>query len=90
MAAKTVINTAGDCSENPGTGGFAAIIDRDGGWTTVSGGDPETTNNRMELVAPSSRLGDTWNTCPESGEARSRCARIPPAWSTVVNAFNKN
>lgn len=37
MTAKTVINTDGACYGNPGAVGFAAIIDRDGGRTTVSG-----------------------------------------------------
>ena len=37
MTAKTVINTDGACYGNPGPVGFAAIIDRDGGRTAVSG-----------------------------------------------------
>ena len=46
-----VINTDGACSINPGAGGFAAIVVIDGNETTVTGGDPDTTNNRMELAA---------------------------------------
>ena len=46
------INTDGACLGNPGPGGFAAIIEWDpDGLITVSGGDPATTNNRMELAA---------------------------------------
>ena len=46
------INTDGACTGNPGPGGFAAIIEWDpNGLITVSGGDPATTNNRMELAA---------------------------------------
>ena len=37
MTAKTVINTDGACYGNPGPVRFAAIIDRDGGRTAVSG-----------------------------------------------------
>ena len=46
-----VINTDGACSGNPGPGGFAAIVVIDGHETAVTGGDPATTNNRMELAA---------------------------------------
>ena len=46
-----VINTDGACSGNPGPGGFAAIVVIDGKETAVTGGDPATTNNRMELSA---------------------------------------
>ena len=46
------INTDGACLGNPGPGGFAAIIEwAPDGLITVSGGDPATTNNRMELAA---------------------------------------
>lgn len=45
--------TDGACSGNPGPGGWACILRDDvGGFETeLSGGDPETTNNRMELQA---------------------------------------
>ena len=46
-----VINTDGACSGNPRPGGFAAIVVIDGKETAVTGGDPATTNNRMELSA---------------------------------------
>ena len=51
-ATQMTIHTDGACSGNPGPGGFAAIIEWEpDGLITVSGGDPETTNNRMELSA---------------------------------------
>ena len=49
-----IIHTDGACSGNPGPGGFAAIVwsqDPERYITTVTGGDPDTTNNRMELSA---------------------------------------
>jgi ribonuclease HI len=48
MTQQITINTDGACIGNPGPGGFAAIISRDGqdGEITVSGGHPDTTNNR--------------------------------------------
>ena len=49
---QAVIHTDGACSGNPGPGGFGAIIVIDGTKTlTVTGGDPHTTNSRMELSA---------------------------------------
>ncbi len=43
--------TDGACSFNPGPGGYAAILMYNGREKVVSGGDKETTNNRMELMA---------------------------------------
>jgi ribonuclease HI len=43
--------TDGACSGNPGPGGWAAVIVDDGNREEISGGEPETTNNRMELTA---------------------------------------
>jgi len=42
----------GSCLGNPGPGGWAAVIVKPGGVSnTIYGGDPATTNNRMELTA---------------------------------------
>lgn len=46
-----VIYTDGACSGNPGPGGWAAILRFDGHEKVLSGYEPETTNNRMELRA---------------------------------------
>ena len=47
------IYTDGACSGNPGRGGWAAVIlDKDSKQFTISGGASNTTNNRMELMAP--------------------------------------
>lgn len=45
------IYTDGACSGNPGPGGWAAILIYNGHEKIISGGYPETTNNRMELFA---------------------------------------
>ena len=45
------IYTDGSCLENPGNGGWAAIINNDGNVKKISGNDKNTTNNRMELLA---------------------------------------
>ena len=41
--------TDGACSQNPGPGGWACILVYQGKEKTLSGGEPQTTNNRMEL-----------------------------------------
>ena len=50
------IYTDGSCLENPGNGGWAAIINRDGRVKKISGSEKNTTNNRMELMATISAL----------------------------------
>ena len=49
---KIKIYTDGACSGNPGKGGWAAIILINKKQLTLSGGENNTTNNRMELTAP--------------------------------------
>ena len=45
------IYTDGACSGNPGPGGWAAILSYQGTEKELSGGEADTTNNRMELTA---------------------------------------
>ena len=45
------VHTDGACSGNPGPGGWAAILRWGGHERELSGGEPLTTNNRMELTA---------------------------------------
>tara|TARA_B100000963_G_C22639153_1_gene679385 strand:- start:7357 stop:7782 length:426 start_codon:yes stop_codon:yes gene_type:complete len=50
---KFKIYTDGACSGNPGKGGWAAIIlDSNSKQSSISGNENNTTNNRMELLAP--------------------------------------
>ena len=54
---KTVtIYTDGACSGNPGPGGWGAILEWNGTEKEFSGGEPETTNNRMELTGVTEAL----------------------------------
>ena len=46
------IYTDGSCIGNPGNGGWAAIIIKDGKKTKIKGSKKNTTNNQMELFAP--------------------------------------
>lgn len=45
------IYTDGACRGNPGAGGWGAVLVCDGKEKELSGGEAETTNNRMELLA---------------------------------------
>ena len=51
MSDKVVIFTDGACSGNPGPGGYGAILIAGGRRREIKGGEPHTTNNRMELMA---------------------------------------
>ena len=46
------IYTDGSCIGNPGNGGWAAVIIKDGKKTQIKGTKRNTTNNQMELLAP--------------------------------------
>jgi ribonuclease HI len=50
---QVLLYTDGACSGNPGPGGWAFILQHptSGKELVASGGEPETTNNRMELTA---------------------------------------
>ena len=52
------IYTDVSCLENPGNGGWAAIINDNGNIKKISGNEKNTTNNRMELMAPINALKD--------------------------------
>ncbi|MGD9885197.1 MAG: ribonuclease HI [Reyranella sp.] len=49
--AKVEIFTDGACSGNPGPGGWGAVLRFGQHERELSGGEPATTNNRMELMA---------------------------------------
>ncbi len=48
---QVTIYTDGACDPNPGPGGWAALLRFQGHEKELSGGEPDTTNNRMELTA---------------------------------------
>ena len=48
---RVTIYTDGACSGNPGPGGWGALLVHGDTRKTIKGGEPATTNNRMELMA---------------------------------------
>jgi ribonuclease HI len=61
--ADIIIYTDGACSGNPGPGGWGAILVHGENRKELSGGEPETTNNRMELQAAIEALGALKRPC---------------------------
>lgn len=51
MTKSVVIWSDGACSGNPGPGGWGAVLEWNGHTKELKGGEPDTTNNRMELTA---------------------------------------
>ena len=55
--------TDGACSGNPGPGGWGALLRYNGTTRELSGAEPETTNNRMELQAAIAALSALKRPC---------------------------
>ena len=78
VISEVTIYTDGACSGNPGAGGYAAILRYRTAERVVSGGEVETTNNRMELLAVIKGLEALKESCSVNVYSDS---------SYVVNAF---
>jgi ribonuclease HI len=66
IASKTAVEvyTDGSCLGNPGPGGWGVIMSWNGEQRELSGGEPQTTNNRMELMAAIQALEAMTRTTP--------------------------
>ncbi len=53
----------GSCRGNPGPGGWAALLRYQRREKEISGGEPDTTNNRMELMAAIEALASLKEAC---------------------------
>lgn len=63
MSELVEIFTDGACSGNPGPGGWGAVLRYDGQEKQLYGGTPDTTNNRMELMAAIMALESLKRSC---------------------------
>jgi len=63
---QVTIYTDGACSGNPGPGGWGAILLYKDTVREMSGGDAQTTNNRMELLGAISALSSLKEPCEVS------------------------
>ena len=76
-----ILYTDGACSGNPGHGGWGAVLIYGEHRVEMSGYDPETTNNRMEMTAPIMALKRLNQPCEVDRYSDS---------AYLVNAFNQN
>jgi ribonuclease HI len=77
---KVVIYTDGACSGNPGPGGYGAVLQYAGHEKEISGGEQNTTNQRMELMAAIAALESLKEPCQVSLHSDS---------AYLVNAFKQ-
>lgn len=63
-----IVYTDGGCSGNPGPGGWGIVVIANGEARQLSGGEKNTTNNRMELTAAISALSVIKNTPSFNGK----------------------
>jgi len=63
MTPKVVIYTDGACSGNPGPGGWGAVLISGAHEREICGGEPATTNNRMELMGAIQALESLNKSC---------------------------
>ena len=87
MPETITINTDGACAGNPGPGGFAALIEGgDMQFPTITGGDPQTTNNQMELAA----IIEAISFLNHEGITGARTIIVRSDSQYVMKAFNDN
>lgn len=77
---QVTLYTDGACSGNPGAGGYGAILIFKGIERELSGGEPSTTNNRMEIYAVIAGLEKLKERCDVTVYSDS---------AYTVNAFNE-
>ncbi len=79
------IYTDGACSGNPGPGGWGALLRWNGTEKELSGGERETTNNRMEMMAAIKALESLKRAVPvdlytDSTYVRDGITKWLPGW----------
>lgn len=81
--------TDGACSGNPGPGGWGTILKFNGIEKELSGGESETTNNRMEMIAVISGLKALKEPCDVElfTDSKYVCDSVNKGW---VYSWKKN
>ena len=79
---KIEIFTDGACSGNPGPGGWGAVLRYNGVTKELSGGEKQTTNNKMELTAVIEALSALKEPCEVTLTTDSKyvCDSILKGW----------
>ena len=80
---KVEIYTDGACSGNPGAGGWGTILGYNGHEKELSGGEANTTNNRMEMTAVIEGLKALKEPCEVTLTSDSQyvCNAITKGWA---------
>lgn len=78
---EVIIFTDGACSGNPGPGGWGALLQWNGQEKELSGGAPDTTNNRMEMRAVIEALKALKRPC---------IVKIHSDSALIINTFKQN
>lgn len=83
------IFTDGACSGNPGPGGYGAILRMGEHIKELSGGEPDTTNNRMELMGVIAALSALKRPCRVilTTDSKYVCDSVTKGWA---RAWQKN
>ena len=85
---EVVIHTDGACSGNPGPGGWGVVMRAKGKSKELSGGAPDTTNNRMELTAAIEALETL--TRPARVELHTDSVYVRDGITTWIEGWRKN
>jgi ribonuclease HI len=83
-----IIHTDGACSGNPGPGGWGAVMDWNGTRKEIYGGEKETTNNRMELMAAIEALNALKRAC--NVEMHVDSSYVKDGISKWIHGWKKN
>jgi ribonuclease HI len=83
-----IIHTDGACSGNPGPGGWGAVMDWNGTRKEICGGEKETTNNRMELMAAIEALNALKRSC--TVEMHVDSSYVKDGISKWIHGWKKN
>ncbi|WP_417782556.1 ribonuclease HI [Terasakiella pusilla] len=82
------IYTDGSCSGNPGPGGWGAVLLKDEQRREIRGGESDTTNNRMELMAAIRAL--EWLKRPYAVTIYTDSAYVKNGITTWIAKWKKN
>jgi ribonuclease HI len=83
-----IIHTDGACSGNPGPGGWGAILTSGAHEKEIKGGEPHTTNNRMELMAAIAALEALKK--PSTVELHTDSKYVHDGISQWINKWKRN
>src|SRR5262249_61287139 len=85
---QVTVYTDGACSGNPGPGGWGAILISGPHRKEICGGEPQTTNNRMELAAAIAALDALKK--PSRGDLHSDSEYLRNGISTGIEGWKRN